>query len=296
MLESYSSYYGCKEILNLKDDKSERMFSDIVKNVRVKSPLINVITNFVTVNDCANILLAAGASPCMAYDIREVEDIVSICQGLVINLGSIEDDRAMLLSIKKANEIGIPSVFDPVAAGASRLRNELCDEFLQNVKFSVIRGNISEIKSLAVGSSTTRGVDASEADEVTEDNLPEIVKMAKTLSEKTGSVIAISGKIDVVADFQKAYVIKNGHPMMAMITGSGCMLTTLIGAYCAANPDKILESAAAAVCMMGICGEYAYQKTIDTDTGTSSFRNYLIDYVGKLDDEMMKERMKVEIY
>ena len=128
------------------------MFSDIVKNVRVKSPLINVITNFVTVNDCANILLAAGASPCMAYDIREVEDIVSICQGLVINLGSIEDDRAMLLSTKKANEIGIPSVFDPVAAGASRLRNELCDEFLQNVKFSVIRGNIFEIKLLAVGS------------------------------------------------------------------------------------------------------------------------------------------------
>lgn len=272
------------------------MFLDIIDNVRVKSPLINVITNFVTVNDCANILLAAGASPCMAYDIREVEDIVSISQGLVINLGSIEDDQAMLLSTKKANEIGIPTVFDPVAAGASRLRNELCEEFLQKVKFSVIRGNISEIKSLAFGSVTTKGVDASDADKVTEDNLPEIVKMAKALSEKTGSVIAISGKIDVIADSQKAYIIKNGHPIMTQITGSGCMLTTLICAYCAANPDRILESAAAAVCVMGICGECAYQKMIDTDAGTSSFRNYLIDYVSKINGKIIKERMKVEIY
>ncbi|WP_400260650.1 hydroxyethylthiazole kinase [Candidatus Methanomassiliicoccus intestinalis] len=272
------------------------MFLEIIQNVETKSPLINVITNFVTVNDCANILLAAGASPCMAYDIREVEDIVSICQGLVLNLGSIEDDRAMLLSTKRANELNIPVVFDPVAAGASKLRNELCSEFLQKVKFSVIRGNISEIKSIALGSATTKGVDANDIDMITEENIMEAIKLAKELSQKTGAVIAISGKIDIVADSQKAFVIRNGHPMMAKITGSGCMLTALIGAYCAANPDMILEATAAAVSVMGVCGEYAYQKTIDTDTGTSSFRNYLIDYIGKLSAEMIEEGMKVEIY
>lgn len=294
----FNMLYQYAEVKTIVSKNKERnyMFSDIMKNVKAKSPLINVITNFVTVNDCANILLAAGASPCMAYDIREVEDIVSISQGLVINLGAIEDDRAMLLSTKKANEMKIPVIFDPVAAGASRLRNDLCTEFLQNVKFSVIRGNISEIKSLALGSSTTKGVDAADADEITENNISEVVKMAKSLSEKTGSVIAISGKTDVVADHQRAYIIKNGHPMMVLITGSGCMLTTLICAYCAANPDRIFESTAAAVCTMGVCGEYAYQKTIDTDTGTSSFRNYLIDYVSKLDSEMIEERMKLEVY
>jgi len=272
------------------------MFEKILENVKVKSPLVHNITNYVTVNDCANIVLAIGGSPIMSDDISEVEEITSICSSLVINTGTLGTQvNSMLLAGKKCNELLHPVVLDPVAAGASKLRTETVYRLLDEVKFSVIRGNISEIKTIYAGSGTTRGVDADEADAVSEDNIDGIVKLAKELSKRTSSVISISGAIDIVADESKAYVIKNGHPIMSKITGTGCMLTALIGAFCGANYDSILESTSAAVCSMGLCGELAYEKMIKTDGGTLSFRTYLIDYISKLTPEMLDGGMKIEV-
>lgn len=259
------------------------MFEKILENVKAKTPLVHSITNYVTVNACANILLACGASPIMADDLDEVEDITSICNGLVINIGTLNERtiQAMLKAGKKANALSHPTVLDPVGAGASALRTSTTFQLIKEVRFSVIRGNISEIKTVALGSGTTKGVDADICDTVTDKNLGETVAFAKALSTNTGSIIAISGAIDIVADSNKAYVIRNGNALMSKITGSGCMLTVVIAAYCSANLHKLLDATAAAVCAMGLCGELAYEKMIKTDGGTSSYHSYIIDFMSK---------------
>jgi hydroxyethylthiazole kinase len=272
------------------------MFEKILDNVKAKTPLVHSITNYVTVNDCANILLACGGSPIMADDEKEVEDITSICNATVINIGTLNEKtvRAMIKAGKKANELSHVVVLDPVGAGASALRTETTFELLENIKFSVIRGNISEIKTLARGRGTTKGVDADVRDAVTEDNLEEAISFAKKMSKITGAVIAITGAIDLVADSNKAYVIRNGHPLMSKITGSGCMLTEVIAAYCAANPENLLDATAAAVCAMGLCGETAYNKMVENKGGTSTFRTYLIDAMSRMNAETLREGIKIE--
>ena len=230
------------------------MFSEIVKNVRENTPLIHNITNYVTVNDCANILLACGGSPIMADDAGEVEEITAICGGLNINIGTLNQRTipSMLLAGKKANELGHPVVLDPVGAGASVLRTQTALKLLDEVKFTVIRGNISEIKTLALGNGSTKGVDADVDDSVTEENLGQAVAFAKDFSKKTGAVIAITGAIDIVADSSKAFCIYNGHSDMSRITGTGCQLSAMTAAYVTANSEDVLTAAAAAVCAMGM--------------------------------------------
>ena len=197
------------------------MRKELLENVRNSHPLIHNITNYVTVNDCANILLACGGSPIMADDMEEVEEITSICGGLNINIGTLNQRTipAMRKAGKKANELNHPVVLDPVGAGASRLRTDTAMDLLEHVKFAVIRGNMSEIRTLASGSGSTRGVDADIADAVTEENLPDAAAFAKEFSRKTGAVIAVTGAIDIVADQETACCIFNGHPMMSGITG-----------------------------------------------------------------------------
>lgn len=272
------------------------MVEKILQNVNEKTPLVHCITNYVTVNDCANILLACGASPIMSDDIDDVEDITSICNALVINIGTLNERTiaSMVKAGKKANELSHIVVLDPVGAGASTLRTSATFKLLDEVKFAVIRGNISEIKTVSQGSGTTKGVDADVSDAVTEENLDEAIAFARDLSERTGAVIAITGKIDLVVNGSKAYVIRNGNPMMSRITGSGCMLTTVIAAFCAANPDNLLDASAAAVCAMGLCGELAYDKLVKNDGGTSTYRTYLIDWMSKLDAQTLKGGMKIE--
>ncbi len=182
------------------------MFKTEFENLRRTCPLIHNITNYVTVNDCANMVLACGASPIMADDAAEVEDITTICGGLNINIGTLNSRTvtSMLLAGKKANQLGHPVVLDPVGAGASRLRTDTAFRLLRDVKFTVIRGNISEIKTLASGAgTTTKGVDADVADKVTEENLDSAVAFAKKFAARTGAVVAITGAIDIVADAQK---------------------------------------------------------------------------------------------
>jgi hydroxyethylthiazole kinase len=257
--------------------------------------LVHNITNYVTVNDCANMLLACGGSPIMADDPEDAVEITSICGGLNINIGTLNQRSipTMFAAGKRANQLGHPVVLDPVGAGASKLRTDTALGLLEQVKFAVIRGNISEIKTLAQGSGTTKGVDADVADQVTEDNLDEAVLFARELARRLGTVIAITGAIDIVTDGERAFCIRNGHSMMASITGTGCQLSALTAAFVTANPDHPLEAAAAAVCAMGLCGEIAHRRLTDLD-GNASYRNYIIDAMYRLTPAKLEEGANYE--
>ena len=272
------------------------MLQEMFEKVRKTCPLIHNITNYVTVNDCANIVLACGASPIMADDKEEVAEITTICSGLNINIGTLNSRTiaSMLIAGKRANELNHPVVLDPVGAGASKLRTETAMQLLEEVKCSVIRGNISEIKTLASGSGTTKGVDANVADKVTEENLDEVVAFAKAFAKKNGAVIAITGAIDIVADSSKAYCIRNGHPMMSSITGTGCQLSAMTAAFVTANPDHPLEAAAAAVSAMGYAGEVAHSRLAEMD-GNATYRNYIIDAIYNMTPEMLKKGANYEV-
>jgi hydroxyethylthiazole kinase len=267
----------------------------MLENVRRTNPLIHNITNYVTVNDCANILLACGASPIMADDPDEAQEISSLCAGTNINIGTLNQRTipSMLTAGKTANALGHPVVLDPVGAGASKLRTGTAQSLIENIHFTVIRGNISEIKTLAVGKGSTKGVDADSADQVTKSDLEENVNLAKRFAKATGAIIAISGAIDIVTDGERAYCIYNGHPMMSSITGTGCQLSALTAAYVATNPGAELEATVAAFCAMGVCGEIAHERLGKLD-GNASYRNYIIDAIYNLDGETLKQRARFE--
>ena len=273
------------------------MFKKILVNVNASPALVHSITNYVTVNDCANIILASGASPIMADDINEVSEITSICSSLVINIGTLNERtiESMIAAGKKANKLGHPVILDPVGAGASKLRTETVFRLLKEIKFSVIRGNISEIKTVHKGSGTTKGVDADENDITTESNLEETIAFAKNLSKNTGAIIAITGAIDIIASSDKAYIVRNGHPLMSKVTGTGCMLSAVIGSYAGSNYDNILDATACAVAAMGLCGEMAHFKMLENDEGTSSYRNHIIDFMSKINYELLSGGIKIEI-
>lgn len=273
------------------------MNQTILKRVRENTPLIHCITNYVTANDVANMLLAAGGAPIMADGIHEVEEITAISRGLVINIGTLNERtiEAMIKAGKKAAELGHPIVFDPVGAGASSFRTETARRILHEVSCTVIRGNVSEIKTIADGTGSTQGVDADCRDRVTEDNLPIMCEFVKILSQQTGAVIAMTGAIDLVATPGEVRIIRNGHPMMAKITGTGCMLDAVVAAFVCENRDCIADAVTAAVVAMGLCGEQAYQKTLSEGSGTGSFRMHLLDGMSNMDDEQLQGGMDIEV-
>lgn len=272
------------------------MFEQILEKTARKNPLIHCITNYVTVNDCANILLACGGSPIMADDAEEAAEITSLCAGLVVNIGTLNSRTVttMRLAGKRANELSHPVIFDPVGAGASSLRTRTAASLLRDIRFTAIRGNGSEIRAIAQGVGLTKGVDADVSDLTTEQNLAAVIGSARSLSDKTGAVVAVTGPIDVVTDSVRTYVIRNGHPMMSKITGSGCMLTCVMAAYCAANPDEPLDAVTAAVCAMGLCGELAHARVKSEHAGTGTLRVALIDAMSNLDAKTLNGGMKLE--
>jgi len=272
------------------------MFKEMLENVRKRGPLVHNITNYVTAGDCANILIACGASPIMADDVGEAAEITSACQALVLNIGTLNQRTipAMLSAGSKANARGIPVVFDPVGVGASSLRTETAAQLFGEVHFAVIRGNASEIRTLADKGGAVSGVDANAGDKVTDANFEEAAAFAKAFALRSNAVIVMSGAIDIVAGARKAYAIRNGDVMMSKITGSGCMLSAMTAAYLGANPDKPLEAAAAATCAMGLCGEIAFSRMKARD-GSASYRNYLIDAVFNLDGDELDRGAKYEI-
>ena len=265
------------------------MLSEILARSRTASPLVHCISNYVTANDCVNLLLASGASAIMADDTEEVEEITAMCQALVINLGTPNPRRleAMLKAGRAANRLGRPAVFDPVGVGGSALRREAAARLLESVRFSVIRGNASEIRTLVDGSSAHRGVD-------TDTDCKDTAALARRLARSSGAVVVLTGETDIVTDGQRTCLVKNGHPMMRTVTGAGCQLSALIGAYAAANPDKPLDSALAAVCTMGLCGELAHSRMTALD-GNASYRNYIIDAMFRLDGTALEEGANYEI-
>lgn len=271
------------------------MLGKFLDNVREVSPLVHNITNYVTVNDCANILLACGGSPIMADDSDEVEEITSICGGLNINIGTLNRNTipSMIISAKKSNEVCHPVLLDPVGAGASKLRTDTSKKLLEEAKFAVIRGNISEIKALFAGTQTTKGVDADINDKITDENINEAVSFAKEISKNTGAIIAITGEIDLVCDKDRAFVIRNGHADMGRITGTGCMLSAMTTAFLVANPDEYLMATVFAIATMGVAGELARNRMNDLD-GNSSYRNYIIDAIYNMDAMTLDKMAKVE--
>lgn len=274
----------------------EQVLKTMLENVRTKSPLVHNITNYVTVNDVANVLLAAGGSPIMSDDTDDVEDITSICGGLNINIGTLNKNTipSMFLAGKKANALGHIVLLDPVGAGASRLRTDTANRLMQEVRFDAVRGNISEIKTLCTGSGSTKGVDADAVDAVTEANLDDGVALVKAFAKQTGCIIAVTGAIDLVSDGARCWCIRNGRAEMSRITGTGCQLSALMTAFLVANPDHKLDAAAAAVCMMGLAGEIGWANMQPGD-GNSTYRNRIIDAIFNMTGDALEEGAKYEL-
>ena len=272
------------------------MLGTCIENVRNSVPLVHNITNYVTVNDVANVLLACGGSPIMSDEPEDVAEITSICGGLNINIGTLNQRsiEGMFVEGKRANELGHPILLDPVGAGASTLRTNTAVKIMDELKLDVVRGNISEIKTLALGSGTTKGVDADVADAVTEENLDDAVAFAKDFAKKAGCIVAITGAIDLVSDGDRCFVIRNGRPEMGKITGTGCQLSGMMTAFVVANPEQKLEAAAAAVCTMGLAGEIGWSRMQEGD-GNSTYRNRIIDAIYNMDKETLDKGAKYEV-
>lgn len=270
------------------------MFAPLLRNLRDRRPLVHAITNYVTANDCANLLLACGASPIMADEPDEAPEITARAAGLVLNLGTLHRGTipAMIACGKTANARGIPVVLDPVGAGASHLRTGTALRLLREVRFTVIRGNLSEIETLARGHGSTYGVDS--AHRVTPDNLDACCALVRDFARRTGAVVAMSGAVDLVSDGETVCCIRNGHPMMRLVTGTGCQLSCLAGAFAAANPDRPLEAASAAVCAMGLCGEIAHARLGPLD-GNGSYRTYMLDAVCRLTPDQLEKGARYEL-
>ena len=264
-------------------------YASLVEGVRARKPLIHHITNYVTVNDCANITLAIGASPIMADAIGEAGEIASVASAVVLNMGTLNERTvpSMIEAGRSANRKGAPVILDPVGAGASRLRNETAQKLLESMQVNVLRGNISEIRFIAGLEATTKGVDASDSDETSSEDA---VAIAKSLAQRLNGVVAITGKQDVVSDGEKTVLIDNGHPMLSSLTGTGCMCSSLIGSYCGAHPDRLLEATVAAILTMGIAGEIAYARA--GEKGNGSFRVALHDAVSQMDAITLAEGAK----
>lgn len=270
--------------------------SNNLVNVREKGPLTHCITNVVTTNDCANAVLAIGASPIMAEDESEIEEIVNISNTLVINIGklSVEQIKAFHKGCEIASKINVPIVLDPVGCGISNLRNTTTLELINNYNITAIRGNMSEIKAIAnlLGlfdtKTKSKGVDVSSTDIITKENLSFNGEIVKNLALKTNTVVIASGPIDIISDGDLLIAIENGNPMMERITGSGCMLSSIVGSFVGVN-DPLTGSITASL-IMSIAGENAREFVDKNGLGTGSFRASLIDNLSTLKAEELIEK------
>ena len=257
--------------------------SEPMEKVRREKPLIHHITNFVTINDCANIVKAFGASPVMAHAREEVVDMAGISSALVLNIGTLTSEivEAMLLAGKSANGKHIPVVLDVCGAGATKFRDDKCFEILDVVRVSIIKGNSSEIARIAGENVQTKGVDAV----IVEKNLQDV---ARELAQKRDCTVVITGREDIVADRKSLVQVLNGHPMMADIVGTGCMATSVIGTFAAVEKDLVVASVAGLVCY-----EVAAEIAAKNASGPANFKEKLIDAVYNLDSSTIKRMQKI---
>ena len=252
---------------------------ELLQNVRERHPLVECLTNNVTVNDVANVILACGASPVMVTDPRELEDFIGLAQAVDLNVGTMapELDLPFEKALAVAQQLKKPVVLDPVGAGAAKCRTDMLLRLLETYPVAVIRGNASEIRALSGEAGKTMGVDASAGDAVNEETLPARAAMASALARKHHCVVAMSGAWDVLTDGNRVVICKRGVPQMSQITGTGCMLTGLTAAFVGANPQNVLEATVAATEMMCLCGAAAWQRTQSLHGGLGTLRVQLID-------------------
>ena len=275
--------------------------NETLSQIKEKNPLTHCITNSVTINDCANAVLAIGGSPFMAEDAEELEEVVTIADALVINIGKLSKEQinSMNVSAKVANETDTPIILDPVGVGVTELRNKTTMDLINNYNMAAIRGNITEIKSIAklVGvideNNTAKGVDVNIDDLITEENLSANGEIIRELAEKLDTTILASGPIDILSDGKTTIAIDNGDDMMPLITGSGCMLSSIVGSCIGGSTP--LEGSLVAILAMNLAGEKARAKVDEKDEGTGSFRAYLIDYLYKTNAESLINESNIRI-
>ena len=275
--------------------------NETLSQIKEKNPLTHCITNSVTINDCANAVLAIGGSPFMAEDAEELEEVVTIADALVINIGKLSKEQinSMNVSAKAANETDTPIILDPVGVGVTELRNKTTMDLINNYNIAAIRGNITEIKSIAklVGvideNNTAKGVDVNIDDIITEENLSANGEIIRELAEKLDTTILASGPIDILSDGKTTIAIDNGDDMMPLITGSGCMLSSIVGSCIGGSTP--LEGSLVAILAMNLAGEKARAKVDEKDEGTGSFRAYLIDYLYKTNAESLINESNIRI-
>ena len=282
-----------------------------MEKTRALRPRVHCMTNYVTAQNVANVILAAGGSPIMATGLYEAEDVEAACSSLVINIGTL-DERvipAMAKAGAEAVRLSHPVIFDPVGVGASRFRREAALQILRGVPVTLIRGNGSEIRTVLEAlrgqkggqkSAEPCGIDAREEDTAGRDNAGKKAAIAEELAGLCGCIVVQTGETDIVTDSRRTYYIRNGHPWMAKTTGSGCMLDGFLGAVLGTaagaakggSPDY-LGAAAWAVCAFGACGELAYSQCEARSDGIGSFPMRLIDAAGFLTDQTVRERAQV---
>ena len=285
------------------NDETELLenIDETLKNIKEKNALTHCITNSVTINDCANAVLAIGGSPFMAEDAEELEEVVTIADVLVINIGKLSKDQieAMKISCETADKTNTPIILDPVGVGVTELRNKSTVDLIKNHNITAIRGNISEIKAIAKlfgvldESNTAKGVDVNAEDVITEENLKANGNLICELASKLNTVILASGPIDILTDGETTIAIDNGDDMMPLITGSGCMLSSIVGSCIGGSSP--LEGSLVAILAMNIAGEKARAKVEEKDEGTGSFRTYLIDYLYKTNSESLINESNIKI-
>ncbi|MDD3934929.1 hydroxyethylthiazole kinase [Rhodoferax sp.] len=265
------------------------LWADVLA-VRAQRPLVHSITNLVVMNFNANVLLAVGASPVMAHAHEEVADMAALAQALVLNIGTLEPYwiNSMCQALDVATARVIPTVLDPVGAGATPYRNDSIKAILRQAMPTVIRGNASEIMSVAGMAAQTRGVDSSAA-------VADALQGARDLAERSGGVVCVSGPLDHVLDAHGRHAsLANGHEWMTRITGVGCSATALVGAFCAVQPDA-WRATVAAMAYLGVVGELATQAVQAQGQGVGSLQMALLDHLQLLDETTFLSRLKLTV-
>ena len=254
-----------------------------LRRLREERPLVHQITNYVVMNETANATLALGALPVMAHAPEEVEEMVGLAGALVLNIGTLSSQwvDSMLSAGGAANDRGVPVVLDPVGAGATRFRTETALRILERVDVAVLRGNAGEIATLAGVGAEVRGVESIGAD-----SSP--AELARKAAAALDVVASVTGPIDYVSDGEQVVAVENGHPLLASITGTGCMSSAVTGAFLAVNRDQPLEAAAEALAAFGVAGENAAPGA----KGPGSFHVNLYDALAALDPAALDERAR----
>ena len=268
------------------------MLGSYLDRLRETAPLVHCITNYVTANDVANMLLACGASPILSDEPSDAAEVTVCTRGLCLNLGTMKSWSvdSMLAAGEEAARLGHPILLDPVGVGASSLRRTAAGLLLDRLPVACIRGNLSEIAVLAGLDVESRGVDTGRGGQSTET----VCTLARELAKARGCVVALTGQTDVVTDGDRTYLIGNGCPEMGRVTGAGCQLSALAAAFLAASPGASLEAAAAAVCAMGLAGEIALARQAPGD-GNATLRCRIIDAVYHMDGHTLNKGARYEI-